>query len=104
MNDVRWTVERQNGEVLLKLTGKINVKVANAFKPKLHEMIDVGERSFKVDMSKADYMDSTGLGALVEIRNRLIEMNGSLKIKKDLNPVCFEIFRTCNLVKDFIEM
>ena len=53
-----------------------------------------------VDLSKVDYMNSSGLGMLCNIRNKVHKSKGKL-ILCGLSPQMHELFRSCCLEKLF---
>jgi len=46
----------------------------------VQEALDHNERKFLVDFSKAGYIDSSGLGALVSISKKVREQGGELRL------------------------
>ena len=99
-----WIVEKneRTGEVVVMVEGRLNLKGATNLKMKMLEKIDIGERIFRVDMSKADSLDSTGIGAFVTIKKKLREYQGKIFIT-GLQGYCLEVFKMNNLEKEFNE-
>ena len=74
----------REGIVILELKGRITVgPEAGALREKVAGLIAAGERSIVLDLSGVDYIDSTGLGALVMCATSLRRNHGNLKL---LNP------------------
>ena len=59
-----------------------------------------GKTDFIFDFSNCDFIDSTGLGALVSIYKKCVEKNGSLKLKS-LKPEVDKLFKLTRLDKVF---
>lgn len=72
--------ERRHGRYILTLAGKIDLATADQFKDALRHAMSAPERVVVVDLSKVDYIDSTGLTALMEA-----EMAAQL----DVDPIQF---------------
>jgi anti-sigma B factor antagonist len=65
---------------ILAVTGEVDVYSAPALKDKIGELIQSGKTTLIVDLSGVAFLDSTGLGALVEARAATTEAGGSLPI------------------------
>jgi anti-sigma B factor antagonist len=60
--------------------GRLNAASAAAFRQQLDRAFDTGARSIVVDMSSVDFVDSTGLGALVSGLSRARALGGDLRL------------------------
>ena len=47
---------------------------------KLHEIIEAGKKKVVIDLSKVDWMNSTGLGILISSYSTLRKSDGELKL------------------------
>jgi anti-sigma B factor antagonist len=65
---------------ILAVSGEVDVYSAPALKDKIGELIQSGQTTLIVDLSGVAFLDSTGLGALVEARAATNESGGSLPI------------------------
>jgi anti-sigma B factor antagonist len=65
---------------ILAVNGEVDVYSAPALKDKIAELIQSGQTTLIVDLSGVAFLDSTGLGALVEARAATTEAGGSLPI------------------------
>lgn len=92
--------EIRDGVVFVTLGSIINVKVAENLRVELSEFLDMGEKKIIIDFSKAEFIDSAGLGVLIEIRERLDESNGEL-ILRGLKGYCLNLFEITCLTQDF---
>lgn len=73
--------EKVNDVVVLRPVGKLVIgDPIEAFRETLNSVVKDGARKVVIDLSKVDYMDSTGLGELVRAFTTLKKNNGELKL------------------------
>jgi anti-sigma B factor antagonist len=65
---------------VVAVSGEVDVYSAPELKERLTKLLESGARSVVVDLSDVAFLDSTGLGALVEARAATSEAGGSLPI------------------------
>lgn len=87
-------------EVVVDLEGKIYVEDAALLREKLIDLISEGQRRFVFNMQKATYIDSSGLGVLVAIHKRALEMGGGIVVH-GLQGAVKELFVMTRLNKVF---
>lgn len=65
--------ERQEGRVLVSrvLSRRLDAAQADEFRELFSRRMEEGQRLFLLDLSQVHFMDSTGLGAIVYIVNKL---------------------------------
>ncbi|HAY37393.1 MAG: STAS domain-containing protein [Bacteroidetes Order II. Incertae sedis bacterium] len=67
--------------VIIKITGKFLGSVEGpAFKDTLEELKDSGKTKVVIDLSKADFMDSSGIGALIGALTTMKKVDGDVKL------------------------
>lgn len=69
-----------HGVAILTLTGKLNADKAQHFRAELVQIVAEGHSRIAVDLSKVDFMDSSGLGALIGGLKAAREAGGDLRI------------------------
>ncbi|AQS03278.1 MULTISPECIES: STAS domain-containing protein [Clostridium] len=74
-------------------------EVAN-FRVKVNKLIDEGQKNFIFNFNDCNFIDSTGLGALVAVYKKCAEKNGSIKLK-GLKPEVEKLFKLTRLDKVF---
>jgi len=73
--------KEREGVVLLKLDGRITVgKEATALRSAVDELNQESKRNLVLDLARVDYIDSTGLGALVMMANTMRKNGGNCKL------------------------
>ena len=88
-------------EISLLIPENFAVDEASEFREKLMQLINKGEKYFKLDFSNCSFIDSTGLGVIVSIYKRCMELDGSFKLHSINNPQVMKIFRLTRLDKIF---
>ena len=66
--------------MVVGVDGQLIVGNRQELKQLVQEALDHNERKFLVDFSKAGYIDSSGLGALVSISKKVREQGGELRL------------------------
>ena len=75
------TQREREGITILDLKGRITVgDEAGNLRAKVSELIEQGVRNIVVNLAGVDYIDSTGLGALVMCSTTLRKSGGSVKL------------------------
>lgn len=87
-------------QVQVSLSGSMYVEEARILQEKLNSFIEEGHHRFLIDLSEVDYIDSTGLGALVAINKKVLRRGGSLKIT-GTHGLVREVFKLTCLNKVF---
>jgi anti-sigma B factor antagonist len=71
----------REGVTILDLKGRITVgPEATAMREKVAELIAAGVKNLVMNLAHVDYIDSTGLGALVMVSTSLRKAGGSVKL------------------------
>ena len=85
---------------LLTLRGEIDVYTAPRLRQAIIDLVDGGASKIVVDMTKVDFLDSTGLGVLVGGLKRVRMKDGSLDIVASQDKI-LKIFDITGLNKVF---
>lgn len=80
--------------------GEIDIHTSPMFKDEVNRIIDKKIINIVINCSSLDYIDSTGLGALIAILKRVKEKNLNLKII-NLKPNIYKLFDITGLDKIF---
>jgi anti-sigma B factor antagonist len=72
---------RTDGDkAILAVRGSVDLTTAPALRTRLAELIDDGHTCIVVDLAATDFLDSTGLGALVSALKRLRMKDGEIRV------------------------
>ena len=88
------------GVSVLTLRGEIDVYTAPQLRQAIVDLVDGGATSIVVDMAQVDFLDSTGLGVLVEGLKRVKRHDGTLSIVATQDKI-LKIFHITGLNKAF---
>ncbi len=77
---LRGTREVKGNYQLFRLTGLLDAFSEPNFQKVLSKCIDEGPANVILDLSKIDFVDSSGLGALVQLVKRAQTAKGSLQV------------------------
>lgn len=95
-----FDIREGDQEIYVDVGGKIFVEDAALLREKLQDLIDRGNHRFVINMQKATYIDSSGLGVLVALHKRALQQNGGVVIM-GLQGVVKELFIMTRLNKVF---
>ncbi len=77
---MRGTREVRETYQLFRLTGLLDAFSEATFRKVLSKHIDEGPTNIVLDLSKIDFVDSSGLGALVQLVKKAQSVEGTLQI------------------------
>ena len=86
---------------VLQLTGEVDIYTATLLREQMRELAAKGAVHLIADLSRVDFLDSTGLGALVGGLRRLREAGGSLALVIS-TPRILRIFQITGLTNDLV--
>lgn len=81
------TVSRESDEVVLVLSGELDVYTATQFRERVVDLIHDARLHLVIDLAAVHFVDSTGLGALVGELNRVVQGGGSMVLRGPTPPV-----------------
>jgi len=91
---LRGTREVKNNYQLFRLTGLLDAFSEATFRKVVSKCIDEGPKHVILDLSQIDFVDSSGLGALVQLVKKAQTLEGTLQIVS--NP---RVTQTVKLVR-----
>jgi anti-sigma B factor antagonist len=98
--DLELETTQRDGVAVLSLRGEIDVYTAPRMRQAIVDLVDAGSRNIVIDMEKVDFLDSTGLGVLVEGLKRVRTRGGSLSLVVTQDKIV-KIFDITGLNKAF---
>jgi anti-sigma B factor antagonist len=78
--ELSLTTREIAGHQVVHVRGEVDVYTSSVLRERLIELIDGGARSVVVDLSRVDFLDSSGLGVLVGALKRLRTTEGDLSL------------------------
>jgi anti-sigma B factor antagonist len=91
---------QDDDKTVLEVAGEVDVYTAPKLREKLVELVGDGHYKIIVDMTKVEFLDSTGLGVLVGGLKRVRSHDGSLALVCNQERI-LKIFRITGLTKVF---
>lgn len=88
-------------KISMTMPERFTVEEAAIFRQKAYELISGGERNFELDFSRCTFIDSTGLGVLVSVYKKCVELGGGLKLHSVNNQQVLRVFKLTRLDKVF---
>ncbi len=93
------TVEPSDKTVILEMTGRLNIEEVNFFESEYDKFI-TWKRYIALDMGGINYIDSSGIGALIKAMNMAKNINAELLLL-ELKPTVMNVFKLAYLDKFF---
>jgi len=78
--NIDLATERNGTVQLFRLTGNLDVATSPTLRAALMEAAEHEDHSIVVDLTQLEFLDSTGLGALIGAHRRASERKGSFRI------------------------
>ena len=63
--DLTLGVDEVQGRAVIRVAGDVDIETAPSLRYAVQELLEDGRRKLVVDVSRVDFIDSTGLGALI---------------------------------------
>lgn len=98
MADFSYSIE--GGEVLCKLSGVLDTLAVQKLQKEIQPILDNADKKIIIDCSSLEFISSSGLRLLLQIRKTTIEKKGDVLIK-DLSDVIYKVFVVTNFHKFF---
>ncbi len=98
--DLVISVRNDGHTPIIDLSGEVDAYTSARFREAMVDLIDNGAASLIVSMMNVEYIDSSGLGALVGGLKRSTERGGKILIVCD-NPQIRKVFEITGLEKVF---
>jgi anti-anti-sigma factor len=77
---LRGTRDVKDNYQLFRLTGLLDAFSEATFRKVLNKCLEDGPKNLVLDLSKIDFVDSSGLGALVQLAKKAQTSDGTLQI------------------------
>ena len=80
VSELTVAVQYRTGHVEVVLSGELDCASAPQLRGALQQLIIAGHRDLRINVSALDFLDAAGIGALTDIRVRLAELHGRLRL------------------------
>lgn len=97
---MRINKKKVKGFVVMSIAGHMEAYDAEAFENRAMGLIEKGEKNIIIDFEKLDYISSSGLRALINIKKRLSETGGRIVLTA-LKGKVLDVFRISKLLDVF---
>jgi anti-anti-sigma factor len=82
-----FSIQHADGNVRVAVRGEIDIASSDQLRSALLNLSDQGARYVTVDLADLEFIDSTGLGALIRMLKHYREQGGDLKLAAPTRPV-----------------
>ena len=86
------------GRTVVTVRGEIDLSTANALREQLLDLVAAGSVDVVLDLNNVDFIDSTGLGAMIATR-RKFQVEGGLLVVVCSVPLVLRLLRLTSLDK-----
>ena len=80
-------IENEGGTLVYRLRGSLDLVTSPSVRAALLESANEGNTEVIVDLTKLEFLDSTGLGALIGAHRRALEKDGKLRLVVNEGPI-----------------
>ena len=95
---MNFTVNEHEGVVELAIEGNILQESVDVLKGRFNDLIENGKVRIVLNMAQSNYVSSLCLAVIVDVKNRLTQLKGDLKIT-NVNRLIRNLLEITNLVK-----
>ena len=74
------SVDRSGDVLAVAVFGQLVASNRSELKHSIFEELDRGARQVRIDLARTDYIDSAGLGVLLQLSKKIRELGGELRI------------------------
>jgi anti-sigma B factor antagonist len=81
------STDEATGTHVYKLRGSLDIATSPSVRAALIEAASAGKHDIVVDLTRVEFLDSTGLGALIGAHQRATEKGGAVKLAVGEGPI-----------------
>lgn len=89
--------KEQKDIVRVKLPKEFDIVTSDNLRKEAYSLIELGRKEFEIDFSDCEFIDSTGLGVLIAIHKKCLEVGGLTKLRNMNSPSVKKIFQLTRL-------
>ncbi len=79
--------EHDGNAIIYRLRGSLDLATSPSLRAALIEAADEGKHDIVVDLSQLEFLDSTGLGAIIGAHRRALEHGGCVRLIVNEGPI-----------------
>jgi anti-anti-sigma factor len=91
-------IEEKEGATIVYIDGNVLQENVPLFRVKLLELLEAETTRIILDMVACNYISSMCLAAIVDVKKKLVEKHGDIKITR-VNKLVLNLLETTNLLK-----
>ena len=95
-------VRQAEGIALVEMVGRLTSSESKAFREMIHGLVKQGQTNIVLNLSRLEYLDSSGIGELVRNYMTVVKKGGAMKVV-GLAPKVEEILKLTQLYQVFPE-
>lgn len=88
---MKFTVKEEGGSKIVSLDGRLDLATGGDLKEEIKKLVDKGAKRVHLNLQKVEFINSSGLGALVSVIKQVRIKKGRLTLS-NLAPYVREIF------------
>jgi len=97
---VSIATERNGSAIIFRLRGSLDIATSPSVRAALLEEAGDGKQEIIVDLTELEFLDSTGLGALIGAQRRALEQGGHVRLVVNEGPIA-RLLNITGLVRVF---
>jgi len=98
--NMKIEIQRNSDAIIISIEGSLELKFVRELKSQLIDIVQNEDMNIEINLSKADYMDSTGIGVLLNVYKIQKSKGKSIKLI-EVNPRIQRALKLSNLTELF---
>lgn len=99
-NDLPWTLQADAEKAKFKLSGEVDFTSSTKLRATLDGFVKKSGGDVQADLSELEYLDSSGLAVLIELRKKLKSRDRGLEVTS-IHPNAEKVFRLTQVAQLF---
>jgi anti-anti-sigma factor len=97
-DSMKIKIEEKDGVTVVFIDGNVLQENVPIFRVKLLELLEANKNCIVLDMIACNYISSMCLAAIVDVKKKVCEKNGDIKLAR-VNKLVVNLLETTNLMK-----
>ena len=98
VDHMKIKIEEKEGVTVVFIDGNVLQENVPIFRVKLLELLEANKMCIVLDMIACNYISSMCLAAIVDVKKKVTEKNGNIKMAR-VNKLVINLLETTNLMK-----